>query len=119
LCKEIGLAGTGGVYINMETLMATILLGGHGAMVPAPGLPGSQKIVDALARGDLDEARHWQLFFTEFPSRWMRLGLGPAVKAAMAAVGVDVGGSPSPYSSLTAAEQADIGAHFRAWGLID
>ncbi|MEY2958337.1 MAG: hypothetical protein RLZZ01_905 [Actinomycetota bacterium] len=119
LCKAIGLPGTAGVYINMETLMTTILLGGHGAMVPAPALPGCQRIVDALAAGDLETARHWQLFFTEFPSTWMRLGLGPAVKAALTAIGVDVGGSPEPYASLTREEHDQIGAHFRSWGLVD
>jgi 4-hydroxy-tetrahydrodipicolinate synthase len=117
LCKQIGLTGSAGVYINMETLLATVLLGGQGAMVPAPGLPASQRILDALRGGDLDRARHWQLFFTDFPSRWMRLGLGPAVKAALAALGVNVGGSPEPYASLEAREQGEIRRLFEEWGL--
>jgi 4-hydroxy-tetrahydrodipicolinate synthase len=118
LCKQIGIAGSAGVYINMETLMATVLLGGQGAMVPAPGLPASLRILDALRDGDLDLARHWQLFFTDFPSRWMRLGLGPAVKAALAAIGVNVGGSPEPYASLTTEEQDEIRALFQQWELV-
>lgn len=118
LCDKLAGPDLAGVYNNMETLLATLVLGGHGAMVPAPALPMSQRIVDAYETGDLNEARKWQRFFVDFPSTWQALGLGPAVKAAMRILGVDVGDTLSPYRDIDAAQRAAMEAHLRAWGLL-
>ena len=119
LCLQLGETGLAGVYTNMESLLATIHLGGHGAMVPAPALPAAQRILTAHAAGDADEARRWQSFFATFPSHWMRLGLGPAVKAGMSVLGVDVGTPGHTFDALTPAETTEMAALFDRWGLVD
>lgn len=115
LCLELAETGLIGVYTNMESLFATVQLGGHGAMVPAPGLPMAQRILDAYQRGDMVEALRWQRFFATFPSRWMRLGLGPAVKAGMSVLGVDVGTPGHTFDSLTDDELAEMSELFELW----
>jgi 4-hydroxy-tetrahydrodipicolinate synthase len=118
LCLELAEPGLAGVYTNMESLLATIHLGGHGAMVPAPGLPAAQHILAAHAAGDDDEARRWQSFFAAFPSHWMRLGLGPAVKAGMGVLGVDVGTPGHTFDALTAIETSEMAELFARWSLV-
>lgn len=115
LCLRLAETGFLGVYTNMESLFATVQLGGHGAMVPAPGLPVAQRILDAFERGDLVGALRWQRFFAEFPSRWMRLGLGPAVKAAMTVLGVDIGTPGHTFDGLEESEVAEMSELFARW----
>lgn len=115
LCFELAETGLAGVYTNMESLFATLKLGGHGAMVPAPALPVAQRILDACQRGDTVQALHWQRFFASFPTRWMRLGLGPAVKAGMSVLGVDVGTSGHTFDSLNDNEIAEMSELFERW----
>ena len=119
LCARLAEPGLAGVYTNMESLLATLEFGGQGAMVPAPGLPAANRIVEAWQRGDLAEALRWQRFFATFPSSWMRLGLGPAVKAAMGVLDVDVGVPAHTFDGLTAAEIAEMAELFARWGLLD
>ena len=115
LCFELAETGLAGVYTNMESLFATLKLGGHGAMVPAPALPAAQRILDACQRGDMDQALRWQRFFAGFPTRWMRLGLGPAVKAGMSVLGVDVGTPQHTFDSLNDDEIAEMSELFDRW----
>ncbi|WP_420637840.1 dihydrodipicolinate synthase family protein [Candidatus Poriferisocius sp.] len=117
LCEQLSKPGLAGVYNNMETLLATLLLGGEGAMVPAPALGASQRIFSAVAAGDLDTARHWQGFFSIFPSRWMGLGLGPVCKAAMGVLGVPVGRPPAPFETLGHEQVREVADTFARWEL--
>lgn len=118
LCAQLAEPGLAGVYTNMESLLATLQFGGHGAMVPAPGLPAAQRIVEAWKRGDLPEALRWQRFFATFPSAWMRLGLGPAVKAAMGVLGVGVGVPAHTFDGLTGDEITEMSELFDRWGML-
>lgn len=115
LCFELAETGLAGVYTNMESLFATLKLGGHGAMVPAPALPAAQRILDACQSGDMDQALRWQHFFASFPTRWMRLGLGPAVKAGMSVLGVDVGTPQHTFDNLNDDEIAEMSELFDRW----
>lgn len=117
LCRDLSAPGRAGVYTNMETLVATMVLGGEGAMVPAPGLPVAARIVRAFERGDLEQARHWQMFFATFPSRWMSLGLGPVVKLAMEVLGVDVGRPLPPFEALGDEARDELRTLLSEWEL--
>jgi len=117
LCLALAESGLAGVYTNMESLLTTIHLGGQGAMVPAPALPAALRILAAHEAGDTDEARRWQSFFAAFPSHWMRLGLGPAVKAGMHVLGIEVGAPGHTFDGLTPGEIAEMSELFERWGL--
>ena len=81
-------------------------------MLPPPGLGVASEIVRLFREGDPAGAAERQTFFAEFPSRWLRLGLGPAVRAAMDVVGCPVGPPLPPYDSLLQHEQDEMQALF-------
>ena len=107
------------VFTNMEMLLSTLVLGGAGAMLPTPGLPVAARILDAVRRGDLEAAAADALFFADFPSRWNALGFLPAVKAAAALMGCDLGGPLWPWDGLDETARADLAAHLAKWDLLD
>lgn len=108
LCKGIDRAGHAAVFTNMESLVATLAAGGRGAMLPPPGLAAANALIRAFDAGDLDRARDLQEVFAEFPGRWMRLGLGPVMKAAMQVLGCPVGEPLPPYDGLTDDERREL-----------
>ena len=103
----------------MEMLLSTLVLGGAGAMLPTPGLPIATRILDAVRRGDLEAAAADALFFADFPSRWNALGFLPAVKAAAALMGCDLGRPLWPWDGLDETARADLAAHLAKWDLLD
>ncbi|NMO93139.1 dihydrodipicolinate synthase family protein [Actinomycetospora sp. TBRC 11914] len=107
------------VFTNMEMLLATLVLGGAGAMLPTPGVPIAARIVAAVRDGDHRRAAADALFFADFPSRWNGLGFLPAVKAAAALMGCDLGGPLWPWSGLDETARADLAAHLAKWDLLD
>lgn len=118
LCRNIDRAGHAAVFTNMESLHATLAAGGRGAMLPPPGLRVANEIVRAHDAGDLQRARELQDVFAEFPGRWMRLGLGPVMKAAMREIGCPVGDPLPPYEALTDDECRDIAAFLAGTGVV-
>ncbi|HEY8524068.1 MAG TPA: dihydrodipicolinate synthase family protein [Acidimicrobiales bacterium] len=117
LCQEVEQAGLARVYTNMESIQTTLAAGGSGAMMPPPALAIATALVAAIEAGDDAETRRLQSFFGRFPSAWMRLGLGPACKAAMGIVGCDVGDPVHPYDALGADEVASLREYLAGWGL--
>jgi 4-hydroxy-tetrahydrodipicolinate synthase len=107
------------VFTNMEMLLATLVLGGAGAMLPTPGLPVATRVLDAVRAGEHDRAAAAALFFADFPSRWNSLGFLPAVKAAAALMGADLGEPLWPWSGLDETARADLAAHLAKWDLLD
>ena len=112
LCTTIDLAGLAAVFTNMESLHATLNAGGRGAMLPPPGIALAAEIVRAVEAGDVATASRLQAFFVDFPGRWMRLGLGPVMKAAMEALSCPVGPPLPPYDALLRHELEEIRQHF-------
>jgi 4-hydroxy-tetrahydrodipicolinate synthase len=115
LCNEVAGPGHAAVYTNMESLLVTLGAGGHGAMMPPPGVPLAQGIVSAHLAGDAQAANELQAVFGTFPRRWMRLGLGPAIRAAEIALGRDPGPIASPFVDLDAAEIDALGQLLTTW----
>jgi 4-hydroxy-tetrahydrodipicolinate synthase len=79
-------------------------LGGSGATMPPPGCEIARHVIDAFVAKDHERAAAIQLQFALFPSKWMHRGLAPAMKAAMALIGVSAGDPYPPYAPLSREE---------------
>lgn len=101
LCAEIDSAGHARYYTTMQPLLTTLQLGGSGAMMPPPGTLVGAQVVAALRDGDPERAARWQRNFRLFPSRWARYGLTVTMKAAMGALGYDLGGPAAPFGAMS------------------
>lgn len=109
LCHE--LRGSGAAYFTtMQPLLQTLIYGGAGAMMPAPGSLIGAQVLSAFRAGDLERAAERQRHFAEFPSRWSAYGLAPVMRCAMRHLGVDIGGSLPPFHDVSAEDDAAIGA---------
>lgn len=104
LCAEIDSAGHARYYTTMQPLLTTLQLGGSGAMMPPPGTLIGAQVVAALRDGDHERAAQWQRHFRLFPSRWSKYGLTTTMKAAMGALGYDLGGPAAPFGPMSDAD---------------
>ncbi|GAA1274012.1 hypothetical protein GCM10009609_41410 [Pseudonocardia aurantiaca] len=111
--------GAAHVYTNMELLFSTLTLGGSGAMLPTPGLPIASRLFAHVEAGELDEAARLALFFAEFPGRWTGLGFLPAVKAAAALMGCELGDPVWPWSGLDDACLDELRGFLAKWELLN
>lgn len=108
LLVDIDAAGLARYFTTMEALLFTLQMGGPGAMMPPPAVLIARRLVEAFRAGDLRRAVELQRLFAHFPEDWMRLGLLPAMKAAMRAAGLDMGGPVPPWEALTDEEVQDM-----------
>ncbi|TYQ11792.1 UNVERIFIED_ORG: 4-hydroxy-tetrahydrodipicolinate synthase [Gordonia westfalica J30] len=104
LCAEVDSAGHARYFTTMQPLLTTLLLGGSGAMMPPPGTLIGAQVVGALRDGDHERATQWQRHFRLFPSRWAKYGLTTTMKAAMGALGHDLGGPAAPFGPMPEAD---------------
>ena len=104
LVFEVDRAGYARYFTTMQMLLATLSLGGSGATMPAPACEIARHLIDAFQAGDYGRAMEMQQQFALFPARWMHRGLTPTMKAAMALIGLPVGGMYPPYDGLDATE---------------
>ena len=104
LVFEVDRAGYARYFTTMQMLLATLSLGGSGATMPAPACEIARHLIDAFQAGDYERAMEMQQQFALFPARWMHRGLTPTMKAAMALIGLPVGGMYPPYDGLDATE---------------
>jgi len=111
--------GAAHVYTNMELLFSTLTLGGSGAMLPTPGLPIAARLVAHLDTGETEAAARLALFFAGFPGRWTGLGFLPAVKAAAALMGCDLGPPIHPWSAIEPDAVSELREFLAKWGLLD
>jgi hypothetical protein len=87
-------------------------------MMPPPAVAVGAAIVDAVTAGDVGRAADLQRVFSAFHGPWMHLGLTPVMKAAMAAVGLDLGAPLAPYRELDPGDVAAMTAVLAAAGLL-
>jgi 4-hydroxy-tetrahydrodipicolinate synthase len=113
LIVEIDHAGHARYCTTMQILLASLMLGGSGATMPPPGSEIARHVIDAFLAKDFERAAAVQRQFALFPSRWMHRGLAPAMKAAMALIGIDMGAPYPPYQSLSSEEMAGLDAVLR------
>jgi len=104
LVFEVDRAGSARYFTTMQMLLATLSLGGSGATMPAPACEIARHLIDAFQAGDFRRAMEMQQQFALFPARWMHRGLTPTMKAAMALIGLPVGGMHPPYQGLDESE---------------
>ncbi|MBK1787483.1 dihydrodipicolinate synthase family protein [Prauserella cavernicola] len=107
------------VFTNMELLAPTLLLGGHGAMLPPSGLPVANRVLRAARGGKRTELARLSGFFADFPGRWSALGFLPAVKAASVLMGLPVGDPLWPHHAIEGTALAELREYLNAWGLLD
>jgi 4-hydroxy-tetrahydrodipicolinate synthase len=117
LCAEIDSAGEARYYTTMQALLSTLLLGGSGAMMPPPGTAIGARVVAAHREGDHPLAAEWQRHFRQFPSGWGKYGLTTTMKAAMAALGHDVGGPAAPFRPMPDADADRLAHHLSSLDL--
>ncbi len=110
LIAEIDHAGHARYFTTMQPMLATVLQGGSGAMMPVPATVLGARLMAAFRAGDLDTARTVQGLFARFPSRWAHYGLTPVMKSALRHLGIDAGSCGAGFATVTAEDDAAIGA---------
>jgi 4-hydroxy-tetrahydrodipicolinate synthase len=113
LIVEIDQAGHARYLTTVQMLLATIMLGGSGATMPAPAAEIARGVIDAWEAGDARLAAALQRHFALFPSRWMHRGLTPTMKTALRLIGCPAGGMRAPWQGLSAAEETELAAFLR------
>jgi 4-hydroxy-tetrahydrodipicolinate synthase len=113
LIVEIDLAGHARYFTTMQMLLASIQLGGSGATMPPPAAYIANAIIDAFKAGDHLRAAELQRQFAVWPARWMGYGLAPALKAAMAIVGLPLGDPYPPFKPVAGGDLAAMEAYLR------
>lgn len=109
LVADVDVAGLARYFTTMQPMLATLLQGGSGAMMPAPATLLGAQLVAALRAGDLDGARAVQALFAEFPGRWSHYGLTPVMKCALRHLGVAMGDAGAPFATVGDEDSAAIG----------
>jgi 4-hydroxy-tetrahydrodipicolinate synthase len=117
LVADIDRAGHAHYFTTMQPMLATLLQGGTGAMMPVPATVIGARLMAAFRAGDLSTARAEQAYFAGFPSRWAQYGLTPVMKAALRYLGIDSGDSGSGFTTLSAEDSAAIGVFLAEAGI--
>lgn len=104
-----------------EMLLSGLVAGAKGAVGStynyAPALYA--RILDAFARGDLADARKWQLLSIEMIRRILSAGGLAAQKATMRLIGHDCGPTRLPLTPLTSEQIDRLGESLRQIGYFD
>jgi 4-hydroxy-tetrahydrodipicolinate synthase len=117
LIEEIDVAGHARYFTTMQPLLATLLQGGSGAMMPVPATLIGAQVRDAVRDGDLDRAVEAQRLFATFPARWKAYGLPPVMRSALRHLGVDIGDPPFPFAGVSPDDHQAIGAFLERSGV--
>ena len=113
--EEIQHAGHAQYLATIQPMLAVLLSGGAGAMMPPPITLVGAAIRDAVAAGDLARAGRMQRLIGRFPGAWGKHGLLPLVKAALAVGGQPCGDPAPPYEAVPAAVLAGIKQVVAEW----
>jgi 4-hydroxy-tetrahydrodipicolinate synthase len=114
--EEIDRAGHARYLGTIQPLLTILVAGGSGAMAPPPSTLVGAAMRDAVAAGDVARAAELQRLVSVFPAKWSGPhGLAPTMKAAMPAVGLDLGDPAPPHGPLSAADREAIAALVGAW----
>jgi 4-hydroxy-tetrahydrodipicolinate synthase len=117
LIEEIDVAGHARYFTTMQPLLATLLQGGSGAMMPAGASLIGAEVVAAVRADDLKRAARAQRLFATFPGRWKAYGLAPVMRSALRHLGVDIGDPLPPFGAVTPEDDAAIGAFIQDAGV--
>jgi len=117
LVERIDRAGLARYYTTMEMLLVTLLLGGSGATMPAPGSILARELISAFEDGDVERAAEIQRSFASFPMEFLDQGFPVVMKAALEHLGIDVGVPYPPAEPLDDDVRRSIAAELDAMGL--
>jgi 4-hydroxy-tetrahydrodipicolinate synthase len=115
MVEAVDRAGKAAYLTTMQPLLATLLQGGSGAMMPGPATLIGAEVVAAHRAGDLHRAAAAQRRFAEFPGRWRQYGLAPVMKCALGHLGIDVGARTDPFVGVSEQDSKDIADCVRAF----
>lgn len=104
-----------------EMLMAAIALGATGAVGSTYNLAarGYRRMMEAMARGDLDVARREQLLSVRMVEVLGHRGFLPSLKALMALVGIEVGSARLPLRALAREEISGLKLELEQSGVME
>lgn len=91
LVEHVDRKGHARYYTTMEMLLITLLAGGSGATMPAPGAKIGNAIIEAYEADDIERAAEYQRLHATYPAEWLDYGLAPVMKASLHHLGVEAG----------------------------
>lgn len=109
LIEEIDVAGNARYFTTMEPLLATLMQGGAGAMMPAPATAIGAEIVAAFRAGDLERAVAAQRHFAVFPTIWRAYGLTAVMKSGLENLGIGSRRTVAPFGQVGPEDHRAIG----------
>jgi 4-hydroxy-tetrahydrodipicolinate synthase len=112
---EIQQAGHAQYLGTIQPMLAIMLAGGAGAMMPPPLTLVGAAIRDSVAAGDLAAASRAQRLVARFPAAWSQHGLLPLAKAAMHELGRPLGAPAEPYRPVPDAVADAIREELARW----
>jgi 4-hydroxy-tetrahydrodipicolinate synthase len=118
LIEEIDVAGNARYFTTMEPLLATLVQGGPGAMMPAPATMIGAEVLSAFRAGDLERAAAAQRRFAVFPTRWRAYGLTPVMKSALEHLGIGRAATLAPFAQFSAEDHHAIGEFLAEAGVL-
>jgi 4-hydroxy-tetrahydrodipicolinate synthase len=98
--EEIERPGYARYLGTIQPMLAILLSGGSGAMMPPPLTVIGAAIRDAVLAGDLAAAGAAQRRIALLPDKWSQYGLTPITKRAMELVGIPLGDPAGPFAAL-------------------
>lgn len=113
--EEIQHAGHAQYLATIQPMLAVLLSGGAGAMMPPPLTLVGAAIRDAVGAGDLARAGRMQRLIGRFPGAWGRHGLLPLAKAALTLSGQPFGDPAQPYAAVPAVALTEIKQVIAEW----
>ena len=104
-----------------EMLLSALVVGVHGAVGSTYNFaaPLYRRIIAAVARCNLPEARRCQALAARMVQVLLQHRGNPAIKAMMKLTGLDCGGTRLPQQALSAAEEASLEAAMREIGFFE
>lgn len=113
--EEIQLDGHAAYLGTIQPMLAVMLSGGAGAMMPPPFTLLGARIRDAMQTGDLEAAGRAQRAAASVKQEWAAWGLAPLAKRLMEIMGIPVGPPAWPYSPLPEAETEELEHLVSTW----
>lgn len=111
LVEHVDRAGLARYYTTMEMLLITLLAGGSGATMPAPGAKIGAEIIEAFEAGDIERAVEYQRIHARYPAKWLDYGLAPVMKASLHHLGIKAGIPFPPTADVVNDESLETFLH--------
>jgi 4-hydroxy-tetrahydrodipicolinate synthase len=108
-------AGHANYLATIQPMLAVLLAGGAGAMMPPPMTLAGAALRDAVRDNDLRRAGEVEALIATYPTKWSKYGLLPVAKRGMNILGIQLGEPVHPYPGVPESETAAIAAALESW----